>query len=247
MASKKYRDKTCVYCGRDRASSTGDHVVAREFCPRAARDNLPKVPACVACNNAKSKLEHYVLAVLPMGSLLAGSATAIIDQVGPRLVKNEALRRQLAVGQQTRWIRTADGQWHESLMLPFDTIKLSELTCYIALGLAWHHWQTQLVPNAPVRASLFSSSGLQLFEQAISTQAPSARAEGSFGDGVFVYRGVRDHANPATTWWQMTFFGGVEHRARQWQGQTAHSVFVATSDDPAWVAQYEERQAGSGR
>ncbi|WP_148283914.1 hypothetical protein [Burkholderia cepacia] len=145
-------------------------------------------------------------------------------------------------------------------MVPVKTFSGNQITpvhCYpangrhethtIALGLAWHHWQTQLVPNAPVRASLFSSSGLQLFEQAIATQAPSARVEGSFGDGVFVYRGVRDHANPATTWWQMTFFGGVEHRARQWQGQTAHSVFVATSDDPAWVAQYEERQAGSGR
>ena len=96
MASKKFRDKTCVYCGRERMASTGDHVVAREFCPGTARENLPKVPACVACNNAKSKLEHYVLAVLPMGSLLPSAAAAIIEQVGPRLAKNEALRRQLA-------------------------------------------------------------------------------------------------------------------------------------------------------
>lgn len=56
MARKKYRDKTCVYCGRDRASSTGDHVVAREFCLRVARENLPKVPACVSCNNANQSL-----------------------------------------------------------------------------------------------------------------------------------------------------------------------------------------------
>lgn len=27
---------------------------------------------------------------------------------------------------------------------------------------------------------------------------------GSVGDGVFVYPGVRDHANPATTWWRMS-------------------------------------------
>lgn len=47
MATKKYRDKTGVYCGRDQASSTGDHVIAREFCPGTARDNLLKVPACV--------------------------------------------------------------------------------------------------------------------------------------------------------------------------------------------------------
>ena len=126
MASKKFRDKTCVYCGRERMASTGDHVVAREFCPGTARENLPKVPACVACNNAKSKLEHYVLAVLPMGSLLPSAAAAIIEQVGPRLAKNEALRRQLASGQQMRWSRTPDGRWQESVALPFDTTKLSE-------------------------------------------------------------------------------------------------------------------------
>ncbi|WP_126284744.1 hypothetical protein [Burkholderia stagnalis] len=81
------------------------------------------------CNNAKSKLEHYVLAVLPMGSLLPSAVAAITDQIGPRLVKNEALRRQLAAGQQVRWIRTPDGRWHESMALPFDTTKLSELAC----------------------------------------------------------------------------------------------------------------------
>ncbi|CAB3976166.1 hypothetical protein BCO9919_07522 [Burkholderia cenocepacia] len=241
MASKKFRDKTCVYCGRERMASTGDHVVAREFCPGTARENLPKVPACVACNNAKSKLEHYVLAVLPMGSLLPSAAAAIIEQVGPRLAKNEALRRQLASGQQMRWSRTPDGRWQESVALPFDTTKLSELGCYIALGLAWHHWQTQLVPNAPARASLFSNASLQLFEQLVASQNVGARVEGSFGDGVFAYRGMRDRANPVTTWWQMTFFGGVEHRARDWCGQTARSVFVATSDDPAWVAQLNEQ------
>ncbi|WP_175692143.1 hypothetical protein [Burkholderia ambifaria] len=128
-------------------------------------------------------------------------------------------------------------------MMLFDTTKLSELVCYIALGLAWHHWQAPLVPSAPVRASLFSSSGLQWFEQAAAIQDPRARVAGSFDDGVLVYRGVCDRANPATTWWQMTFFGGVEHRARQWHGQKAHCVFVATSNEPAWIAQYAEQQA----
>ncbi|KVL93091.1 hypothetical protein [Burkholderia stagnalis] len=60
---------------------------------------------------------------------------------------------------------------------------------------------------------------------------------------MFAYRGVRDRANSATTWWQMTFFGGVEHRARHWRGQATRSVFVATSDDSAWIAHYLERRA----
>lgn len=63
MGSKKYRDKTCVYCGKEKSSTTGDHVIAREFFPTDARQNLPQVPSCVACNNDKSFIEHYLLAV----------------------------------------------------------------------------------------------------------------------------------------------------------------------------------------
>ncbi|KER70044.1 hypothetical protein HR51_21740 [Burkholderia cepacia] len=84
---------------------------------------------------------------------------------------------------------------------------------------------------------------MHLFEQAVAMQDPRALDTGSFGDGVIVYRGMRDCTNPATTWSQMTFFDGLEHRARQWRGQPAHSAFVATSDEPEWVAQYAEQRA----
>ncbi|MDI2077978.1 MULTISPECIES: hypothetical protein [Bradyrhizobium] len=43
-----------------------DHVLAREFLPISRRDNLPKVPACGACNGVKSGHEHYLTAVLPL-------------------------------------------------------------------------------------------------------------------------------------------------------------------------------------
>jgi 5-methylcytosine-specific restriction endonuclease McrA len=31
MASKKFKNKTCAYCGEPGASATGDHVFARQF------------------------------------------------------------------------------------------------------------------------------------------------------------------------------------------------------------------------
>lgn len=68
MASNRFRGKRCVYCGRTGASDTGDHVIARGFFPPSDRADLPQVPACSACNNAKSRLEHHLLTILPFGA-----------------------------------------------------------------------------------------------------------------------------------------------------------------------------------
>jgi 5-methylcytosine-specific restriction endonuclease McrA len=57
-----FKGKTCVYCAAAPAA-TMDHVFAREFFLVDRRANLPKVPACQACNGAKSDLEHYLTAV----------------------------------------------------------------------------------------------------------------------------------------------------------------------------------------
>ena len=56
---KGFKGKTCVYCAAAPAA-TMDHVFAREFFLVDRRANLPKVPACQACNSAKSGLEHYL-------------------------------------------------------------------------------------------------------------------------------------------------------------------------------------------
>jgi hypothetical protein len=49
--SKKFKDKTCPYCGGAGISTTGDHIFARAFFLNARRANLPQVAACDACND----------------------------------------------------------------------------------------------------------------------------------------------------------------------------------------------------
>ena len=66
--SKKFKGKTCVYCGKVGASDTRDHALAREFVLDRHRSNLPVVPACRACNSAKSGLESELRMVLPSGA-----------------------------------------------------------------------------------------------------------------------------------------------------------------------------------
>ena len=45
-------------------------MIAREFFLPERRAHRPQVPACNACNNTKSLLEHYLMAVLPFGGAL---------------------------------------------------------------------------------------------------------------------------------------------------------------------------------
>lgn len=246
MASKKYRNKTCVYCGDAASAQTADHVVAREFFAIDARANLPKVPACGDCNNRKSQLEHYVLSVLPMGGVHPGAAEATVNQVGPRLAKNAALQRALFVGQRDRLVMTPEGRWWQGMSLPFEAERLATLGCYIALGLAWHHWGVQLAPSALANARSFTSRGTQFFEQMWERFDAGGRVAHNWGDGVFEYRGVFVRTNPKLTLWQMSFFGGVELADSQKPGQTSRTLFVATNDDPEWIATRGVRRA-SGR
>jgi hypothetical protein len=46
MASKKFKRKTCAYCGIPGSSASREHVFVREFFLERHRHNLPEVPAC---------------------------------------------------------------------------------------------------------------------------------------------------------------------------------------------------------
>lgn len=137
--SKKFKGKTCVYCGVEGISETVDHVVAREFLPVPRRDGIPKVAACRPCNNAKSQLEHYLVAVLPFGSRHP-TASVMLDTEAPRrLAGNRRLHRDLAAGHQDAWL-TENGITQRTITLPFDGRKLDALFALVTRGLAAHHF-----------------------------------------------------------------------------------------------------------
>lgn len=64
--SKKFKGMQCAYC-LDAVATTVDHVFSREFFLVEDRGYLPEAPACKACNDEKSRMEHYLTAVLPFG------------------------------------------------------------------------------------------------------------------------------------------------------------------------------------
>ena len=68
MASKKYKNKLCAYCGRTDRPTEREHVLAREFVLEGAPvKEWPSAPACRPCNADKADLERYVTAAAQIG------------------------------------------------------------------------------------------------------------------------------------------------------------------------------------
>jgi ribosomal protein L40E len=92
---KNFKGKICAYCGSAQAA-TDDHIFARSLFLEGDRPDLPKAPACRKCNEAKSKLEHYVTAVLPFGGRHPQAGENLLKMVPRRLDKNRRLGQEMA-------------------------------------------------------------------------------------------------------------------------------------------------------
>ena len=131
---KGFRGKTCVYCATTPAA-TMDHVFAREFFLVDRRANLPKVPACAACNGAKSQLEHYLTAVIPFGGQHPDGLVHLTEMVPGRLAHNQKLARRLSDGLSSTMVPSRETP---AMTIPIDPDKVGELFALIAkwLGVA---------------------------------------------------------------------------------------------------------------
>ncbi|MDH2406024.1 hypothetical protein QCM77_39950 [Bradyrhizobium sp. SSUT18] len=136
--SKRHVGKICVYCGIAPAE-TMDHVLAREFLPISRRANLPKVPACKACNNVKSEHEHYLTSVLPFASNHQDALVVLSQMVEPRLNRNAKLKGQLTAGHREQ-LTLQNGILVPAMTLPFDGDRVGELFKFITQGLLYHHF-----------------------------------------------------------------------------------------------------------
>jgi hypothetical protein len=202
---KGFKGKTCVYCATAPAA-TMDHVFAREFFLVDRRANLPKVPACQACNNAKSDLEHYLTAVLPFGGQHADAAAHLSGMVPGRLARNHKLARQISAEQPRIML---PGRDTPAMTVPIDPEKVGELFGLIAKALLWHHWQVLLRPDTfGVRAETLSAAGEKFYGDALAMNC-RARVSEDLGNGTFSYEGVHSADNAEMSVWRFSAFGGL--------------------------------------
>lgn len=205
--SKKFKNKTCVYCGAENSSETADHVFARELFHLNKRNNLPKVPACKKCNKEKSSLELYLTSVLPFGGRHADASTAL-NMVEHRLAKNVKLHRQLASCLRKKWVEE-NGILRPVMILPFDPAQLDGLFRFIIKGLLWHHWKVLLTTGHFVGAGSLANEGEKFFWGLFNKNANNRVSE-SLGGGTIQYEGVQGFGCPELSLWKFTIYGGVK-------------------------------------
>jgi hypothetical protein len=206
--SKRFKGLLCAYCSQ-RPAGTGDHVFAREFFLKTQRANLPQVPACNQCNCEKSKLEHYLTAVLPFGGRHAAALANLSQMVEPRLAKNKKLHRRLAQNSTRVWTRTESGSHAPSTALPFEPERLIELFKYIVRGMLFYHWNVRLTEEHFCEVCLLASDGRKLFERFMQMRSKS-QATGNFGDATIIYDGIQGLDSDIISVWRFSLYGDIK-------------------------------------
>jgi len=207
--SKKFKGKPCVYCGKRPSTNTGDHVFARQFFLESERTNLIKVPACISCNNEKSKLEHYLASLLPFGGLHNDASEHLSNFVQPRLNKNQKLKNELRKGMAYVVHNNENGDPERRLTLPFDGDRYTKLFKYIVKGLSWYHWGTFLNENSFVYTIALTEAGEEMFHKYFFSLRSKHRVEATIGANTISYLGVQAVDKEILTIWQFHVFNGL--------------------------------------
>ncbi|MBS0251085.1 MAG: hypothetical protein JSR78_08470 [Proteobacteria bacterium] len=144
MTGKKFEGETCAYCCEVTAT-TDDHVFARKFFLEVQRANLPQVPACERCNGEKAALETELMILLGFGGRHDDAQENLSTLVAHRLENkaNARIARELRAGVKRTWVMES-GLATQALTVSIDWAKVERLFCYIARGLAWHHFDRVL-------------------------------------------------------------------------------------------------------
>jgi hypothetical protein len=192
----KFHGQQCVYCGAE--ADTSDHALGKKFFLVERRGNLPQVPACGRCNNRKSELEGYLMAVLPFGGKNADAREIVQNFVPARLAKNAKLFRKLQRGYERSG----------GTSIPLDHKPLEELFAMVAKALAWRHFGIRLGDGHSAIASVFSNEAEEGFARMLASG--KVHVSGDLGEGTFRYEGAQGAQYPELTLWRFEVYGGVD-------------------------------------
>ena len=205
--TQQYKNKLCVYC-RDAKSTTADHVFPRGIFQRHQLDSLPKVPSCKLCNNDKSKLEHYLLSVLPFGATHAHAKNALSVDVSKRLEKNKKLHRKISEGFGYTYIQQQSNILERRLVVKFDADKLHKFVGYVGRGLMWYHWNKLLPLESSFETFTPSPIGIEYIGGLLNLSS-SLRINTQLGEGTVRYHGVMSEVDEGVSVWAVQLFGGI--------------------------------------
>ena len=190
-------------------ASTADHVIARKVFFERDRMDLPKVPACMACNGEKSRLENYFLAMVLAASNHADSDAYRRDFVMPRLRKNRKFQHAINTAKPT--VIQRDGRFQQVYAIHIEADKTTRLMEMISLGLYHHHAGQPLQDSYDAVARIFTPEGetdfLAMTREEFPEDSPIVR--GNLGDGAFAYEGIQHSELVGFSVWRMIWHGGI--------------------------------------
>ena len=199
--SKKYKDKSCVYCGKP--STTADHVFAKEFFLTHQRNNIPKVPSCQPCNVNKSRIEGEVLILLPFGARHSDALENLRQNLPGRLNSNKRLLKEIQSSFSTVWVQNSQ------IVLPHKAFDINpkiieDLFDLITKSLVFHHFEINIAKSCTVATTIdldYSSKFDGYSKKQVSN---------NLGNGTISYRGAQAYDNDYATLWEYTIFGGID-------------------------------------
>lgn len=223
VASKKYKDMSCVYCTQA-TSTTADHVIARSFFPKSGRTGIPKVPSCNACNSEKSMLETYLSAFLAIGSDDITAQTVVLQDIEKRLNRNRRLARELNFMAAIRWEESENGLVLPALELPVNEKYVEGLFAFIARGLIWHHFSQLITDEFFIKTAALTENAESNFKKKFFPNTDGCVWD-DICDGGFQYVGKQSGEYPQLTMWLMRFYSGVMFAEKN--GDQVSRCFIA--------------------
>lgn len=205
--SKKYKGKTCVYCGAEGKSDTRDHVLARQFVLERHRRNLPTVPACRPCNVHKSALESELTSLLPFAGRHSDALEHLNTLVAGRFERNERLRARIRNSLTGHTITDLSGRPMFSTML-VDRDALDEWIGLVTLGLIAHHFGEIIVNDVDLDVMLLPPQTEKPFADLFTANArklPVTR----IGGEALTYQGSMAFDDPRVSIWRFELFNGL--------------------------------------
>ncbi len=203
--SKKFKGKPCVYCIEGISTKSGDHIFPRKLFLERRRGNLPKVACCKKCNDIKSRLEHYLLTVLPFGARHEDAIENLTAQVPGRLDQNINLHKKLYNQRRIEFVPNQQGILAPSVTIPVYTDKIERLFDFISRALIKFHFNIQLSNNDFITTSL-DFDNIDSFLNGTHKN----KIQNDLGNGTVVYTGIQATDNDKVTAWEFIIYGGLQ-------------------------------------
>lgn len=187
------------------------------------------------CNGEKSRLEHYLTAVLPFGGRHKAAQRHLAELVPKRLAKNVKLHRDLRSNWGRVWTEE-EGLHVPVATLPVKPDAVEDLFRYIVRGLAFYHWGVRLMDEHNVDVIALTRAGERFFDQLLALKA-GARVDEDICAGTFAYQGSQSAEEPTITVWRIRPFGGVKFGDGKTPGEFATRIGALTGPVQLRVAE----------